>query len=73
MTDADGNEWLVQMHVIPVVNENHFDILINKQVVIKGSYEGYSGKKEMPFIVLDEIMDMDSGTIMNGMQKLLDE
>lgn len=71
--DNEGNEWLVQMHVIPVVNENHFDILINNDVVITGVYEGYSGKKNMPFIVLNEIMDIESGAVMNGMQKLLEE
>ena len=73
VTDANGNEWLIQMHVVPVVSENYFDNLVDKQVVIKGVYKGYSGKKKLPFVVLDEIMSVEDGTVMNGMQKLLVE
>ena len=47
--------------------------IVDKQVVIKGVYKGYSGKKKLPFVVLDEIMSVEDGTVMNGMHKLLVE
>lgn len=73
VTDIDGNEWLIQLHIIPIVVETSFDRLIGQPVVLKGMYLGYSGAKEMPFVVLDEILVKETGEIISGMQKLLDE
>lgn len=72
-TDASGNQWLVQMHVIPIVTETYFDTAKGKEVVVKGAYSGYSKKKNMPVVILDEMLIVENGTVMNGMQKLLDE
>lgn len=73
VTDTDDNVWLVKMHVIPIVTENHYDAAVGKTVVCTVVYDGYSGTKEMPATTLNELMILDDGTVFNGMQKLLDE
>ena len=71
--DEEGNTWLVQMHTVPIVLETYFDVAKGKEVVCTVVYEGYSSKKELPYVILDELLLLDDGAILNGMQKLLEE
>ena len=71
--DKTNNIWLIKMHVIPLVSSTHFDSVIGKEVVVKVVYDGYSRVKEMPSTTLDELLIIENGDIMFGMQKLLDE
>lgn len=71
--DDGGNRWLVQMHFIPAVSANHYDSIIGKPIVLKGVYSGYSQTREIPVVVLDELLVKETGITMTGMQKLLDE
>ena len=71
--DDGGNRWLIQMHFIPAVSANHYDSIIGKSIVLKGVYSGYSQAREIPVVVLDELLVKETGVIMTGMQKLLDE
>lgn len=73
VVDEDGNTWLIQMHTVPVVSETYFDEAKGKEVVCTAVYEGYSGKKELPYVILDELLILDDGSILNGMQKLLEK
>ena len=73
VTDEDGNEWLIQLHFVPAVSKTFFDSYIEKDLVLRGVYSGYSGVKEMPVVVLDEMIVLETGENIVGMQKLLDE
>ena len=73
VVDEDGNTWLIQMHTVPVVSETYFDEAKGKEVVCTAVYEGYLGKKELPYVILDELLILDDGSILNGMQKLLEK
>lgn len=72
VTDEEENHWLVHMHVVPIVSETYFDKYIGKRVVMKGVYSGFSGKMQMPFMVLDEMLVVSDDTVINGTQKLLE-
>ena len=72
VTDDTDNKWLVHLHVYPIVSKTSFDSYVGKEVAIRGVYEGYSGVKEMPAIVLDELIVLETGENAVGMQKLLD-
>ena len=72
ITDDSENTWLVMIHVIPIVSESSFDRYIGKPLIMRGVYSGYSGLKEMPVLVLDELLVKKTGEIAYGMQKLLD-
>lgn len=69
--DAD-NKWLVLLHTMPLVSESFFDSYIGEEVVLRGVYIGYSEVKRMPAVVLEEMMILDTGEIVEGMQKVLD-
>ena len=73
VTDEFGNEWLVQFHFVPAVSKTAFDSYVGKELVLRGVYSGFSGTKEMPVVVLDEMIVLDTGENIVGMQKLLDE
>ena len=73
VTDEFGNEWLVQLHFVPAVSKTAFDSYVGKELVLRGVYSGFSGTKEMPVVVLDEMIVLDTGENIVGMQKLLDE
>ena len=71
--DEEGNTWLIMMHYIPAVTETHYDNMIGKNVICNVVYDGYSGKYNMPSTVLDEMLVLEDGTRLNGMQKLIEE
>jgi len=73
VTDDTGNQWLIQLHFVPAVSETAFDNYVGKNIVLRGVYSGYSGTKEIPVVVLDEMLILDTGENVTGMQKLLDE
>jgi len=73
VTDDGGNEWLIQLHFVPAVSKTAFDSYVGKDLVLRGVYSGFSGTKEMPVVVLDEMFVLDTGENVMGMQKLLDE
>lgn len=73
VTDDKSNMWLIEMHIISLVKESYYEDFEGRDVVLRGTYEGYSGKKEMPIIVLDEMMDLSTGKTINGMANLLEE
>ncbi len=72
VTDAGGNIWLVQLHVIPLASKGQYDYIVGKDILLRGVYSGYSGVKKMPVVVLDEILVLDTYETLYGMQKLLD-
>ena len=73
VTDDAGNKWLIQLHFVPAVSKTSFDSYVGKELVLRGVYSGFSGTKEMPVVVLDEMIVLDTGENVIGMQKLLDE
>lgn len=73
VTDESTHKWLIQLHFVPAVSETAFDSYIGKNIVLRGVYSGFSGTMEMPVVVLDEMIVLDTGETVIGMQKLLDE
>lgn len=73
VTDDSDNKWLIQLHFVPAVSENAFDSYVQKELVVRGAYIGFSETKKMPVLVLDEMFVLDIGENVMGMQKLLDE
>ena len=73
VTDDSANIWLVQMHAVPIVSETYYDRIVGKKIILRGVYNGYSQKKEMPVIILDELLVKETNEKMFGMQKLLEE
>ena len=71
--DVDKNNWLVMLHFVPAVSETQFDSVVGKPVVLRGVYDGFSGTKKLPVVVMDELMIKETSETMMGMQKLLDE
>lgn len=71
LKDEDNNVWLIQMHCIPVVSEDHFKNAVGEDIVVKVVYNGYSGTKKMPATTLDELLILETGDKISGMQKLL--
>jgi hypothetical protein len=71
--DIDKNNWLVMLHFVPAVSETQFDSVVGKPVVLRGVYDGFSGTKKLPVVVMDELMIKETSETMMGMQKLLDE
>lgn len=72
-TDESGNQWLIELHIIPIVSKTTFDSYIGKNIVLRGVYDGFSETKEMPVVILDEMIALDTGEEVFGMQKVLDE
>lgn len=72
-TDESGNQWLIELHIVPVVSKTAFDSYIGKNIVLRGVYDGFSGAKEMPVVILDEMMILDTGEIVFGIARFLDE
>ena len=68
-----NNTWLVQLHFVPAVSETHYDRVIGKKVLVRGVYSGFSGTKQLPVVVLDELLVEETGEKLLGMQKLLNE
>lgn len=73
VTDDTDNEWLIQLHFVPAVSKTAFDSYVGEELVLRGVYSGFSGTKEMPVVVLDEMIVLSTGENVMGMQKLLDE
>lgn len=73
VVDDNGNTWLLLMHTIPVVAEEYFDAALGKEIICTAVYEGYSEVKEMPAATLSELMIIENGTVIDGMQKLFDD
>lgn len=73
VTDSSNNEWLIQLHFVPAVSKTAFDSYVGEELVLRGVYSGFSGTKEMPVVVLDEMIVLSTGENVMGMQKLLDE
>lgn len=73
VTDDAGNEWLIQLHFVPAVSKTSFDSYVGKELILRGVYSGFSGTKEMPVVVLDEMIVLDTGENVFGMQKILDK
>lgn len=73
VTDEANHQWLIQLHFAPAVSETFFDKYVGKEVILRGVYSGFSGTKEIPVVVLDEMIILETGESVAGMQKLLDE
>ena len=73
VTDKTDNEWLIQLHFVPAVSKTAFDTYIGKELILRGVYSGFSGTKQMPVVVLDEMIVLSTGESVVGMQKLLYE
>ena len=71
LKDQANNVWLIQMHCIPLVTENHFQKAVGEDIVAKVVYNGYSSVKELPATTLDELLILETGEKISGMQKLL--
>lgn len=72
VTDDAGNEWLILLHCLPLVSETAFDSYIGKDLILRGVYIGYSTVEDRPSVVLDEMIVVDTGERVVGMQKTLD-
>lgn len=70
--DEDNNEWLICLHVVPIVPEKHYDKYIGKEMYLRGVYHSYSRKEEMPMVILDELLIIETGEAVYGMQKVLE-
>lgn len=70
-TDDSNNEWMIEMHFIPAVSKTAFDGYVGKELALRGVYTGFSDVRQMPVIVLDELLVLDTGENAAGMQKLL--
>ena len=73
ITDEYGNKWLVNLHFIPAVSETYFDKYIGKNIVLKAVYDGFSGTRKMPYIILEEFLVNETGEIVYGVQKVVSE
>lgn len=73
VSDGSDNEWLIQLHFVPAVSKTSFDTYIGKKLALRGVYSGFSETKQMPVVVLDEMIVLDTGENVVGIQKLLDE
>ena len=73
VTDENGNEWIAMLHYVPGVSEKHFDKWIGKDMYLRGVYDGYSGTKQKPVVVMDELLIIETGDNIYGMQKVINE
>ena len=73
VTDDSGNEWLIQLHFVPAVSRTAFDGFVGKNLILRGVYSGYSEARDIPVVVLDETIVLNTGENILGMQKLLDD
>lgn len=71
ITDDNNNNWLVLLHSTAVVNENEYDNIIGKSVILLGAYNGYSSTDEMPIITLYKLYVEQTGEIKIGLDTLL--
>lgn len=70
LTGEDGNKWLVLLHTTFVVNENEYNSILGKPIVLCGIYEGYSSVYSMPALTLTELCVKNTGEIKSGMGKI---
>ena len=68
--DADGNQWLVNMHTTELVSSNFYEDIMGENCYIRGEYSGYSMVYNMPFINMEELLLTDTGDTYPGIQKL---
>lgn len=73
VTDDADNKWLIQLHFVPAVSKTSFDGYIGKELILRGVYSGYSGARSIPVVVLDEMIVLETGENILGMQKLLED
>jgi len=73
VTDDTDNKWLIQLHFVPGVSKTAFDGYVGQSVILRGVYSGYSSARNIPVVVLDEMIILETGENVLGMQKLLDE
>ena len=73
VTDENDNKWLIHLHFIPAVSAKYFDNYINKEMYLRGVYEGYSSVKEMPSVTMDELLIVETGEEIPGMQQIIDK
>lgn len=73
LTDSEGNKWLLWLNLIPIVEKSHYDIAIGKEICCTGVYLGYSNLLNMPATSVSEIIILQDGTRLNGVQKILDQ
>lgn len=69
---SDGNIWLIKMHTAPLVPLNYYDSFVGKEIVCTVIYDGFSGVKQLPSTTLYQLMLLDSGVVVDGLQKYLD-
>ena len=53
--------------------ETYFDKYIGKNIVLKAVYDGFSGTRKMPYIILEEFLVNETGEIVYGVQKVVSE
>lgn len=71
--DDANNTWLLLMHAVPFVPENVYSLYEGKNVIVRGYYQGYSGTEQLPAIMMEQMMNAESGETTYGMGMWSDE
>lgn len=69
--DVDNNTWSIYLNSTTFVKENEFDSIIDKPIILCGSYEGFSDAYQKPVIFLDKLCIKETGDIKSGIGALL--
>jgi len=70
LRDNDKNNWLVILQSTIIANENEYNDIIGKPIILCGVYQGYSTKEKMPTINLIELCIKETGEIKSGIGRL---
>ena len=66
VTDTTGNNWVIIMHTVPLVNGDYFDSIIGKKILLRAEYGGYSSVAHMPSASLDALINLETGELKPG-------
>lgn len=65
--DEDGNSWSCEVGLENYDDKEDYDSIVGSDVMILANYQGYSGTKEMPAIVIKGIYDRTTGNTLYPM------
>lgn len=71
LRDDRDNRWLVELQLSILADETEYANLIGKPIVMCGVYEGYSGVRQLPVIVMSKLCVIETGDIKSGIGKIL--
>lgn len=71
MKDDHDNLWLVELQLSALAGETEYANLIGKPLVMCGVYEGYSGVRQLPVVVMSKLCVTETGDIKSGIGKIL--